>query len=234
MWMNHRKVDELIAELRTADPQAPDKQWQAAIALGKLEHAADRGRVVPALIEALGLIYDALARSHAAEALGNLGDVRAVPDLVKALTDPYRLTRSYAARALGKLADMRAVDPLLKAMQTDEFFGVRAEAAESLGKLCEGKDTEQCKQVRRALIAQKKIEEERKKRGEEEGRAARVLGEVDRSLQRLGELLGQAEIQVREIQSAVERGDLKEVDRRAAELRSILREAQTVRLNFAG
>lgn len=232
--MNHRDVTELIVALRIVDPQAPDKQWQAAIALGQLKDAASRARAVPALIEALSPTYDALARSHAAEALGHLGDAQAVPYLIQALTDPYRLTRSYAARALGKLGDMRSVAPLLKTMQRDEFFGARAEAAEALGKLCEGKDTEECRQVRRALLAQKKIEEESRRRGEEEGRAVRVLGEVDRSLQRLGELLEKAEIRARKIQSAVERSDMRGVKKLVAELQDIMRESRALMLNFVG
>ncbi len=226
-------VDELIAEFRMVDPQAPDKQWQAAIALGKLMDAADREKAVPFLMEAMGeMRYDALARSHAAESLGNLGDKRSVPALIKALSDPYRLTRSYAARALGKLGELPAIDPLLTAMRHDEFFGVRAEAAEALGKLCEGHDTDPCDEVRRALIAQKQIEQERKQKGLEEGRGERVASEVDRSLKRLGELLAEVETQAQAIQSAVRRGDFGEVKKRAAALRNTVREARTVMMHF--
>ncbi|MBM3948014.1 MAG: hypothetical protein FJ312_01995 [SAR202 cluster bacterium] len=190
-------------------------------------------RRVPALIEALGQAYGALTRAHAAESLGNLADANAVPALMGAMGDPYRLTRSYAARALGKLGDAQAIGVLLKTMEADEFFGVRAEAAEALGKLCEGKDTEQCGKVRRALLAQKKAEQVRQKLGAEEGRGVRGLGEVDRSLRRLGELLEQAETQVKEIQSAVGRNDLQAVNNGANELRSIMHEFRTGMLNSA-
>jgi HEAT repeat protein len=213
------------------NPAAPDRQWQAAQALGLLKGGT--GKAVEALMEALGPTYGALARAHAAESLGNLGDAKAVPVLMAALADPYRLTRSYAARALGKLGDVQAVEALLKTMESDEFFGVRAEAAEALGKLCEDKDTDQCGKVRRALLAQKKAEQERQKHGAEEGRGVRVLGEVDRSLRRLGELVEQAETQVKEIQSAVVRNDLQAVNKSAGELRSIMHEFRTVMLNFA-
>jgi HEAT repeat protein len=227
-------VDELILQLQKIDPQAPDKQWQAAIELGRLSEAADRVKAVPPLIEALQFPkYDALARSHSAEALGNLNDQRAVAALIAALQDPYRLTRSYAARALGKLGDAQAIDPLLKLMQTDEFFGARAEAAEALGKLCEGKDTDPCRQVRTALVAQKKIEEERRKQGAEEGRGGRVANEVERALARLGELLEQAEAQVEAITAASNQGDVAKVNQGLATLRGIMREAKTIRLNFA-
>ncbi len=226
-----RDVEELIRQLREVDAQAPDRRWQAAQALGNAKEGGVK--VVSALMEALGPTYGALSRAHAAEALGNLGDGNAVPALMGAMGDPYRLTRSYAARALGKLGDLQAIGVLLKTMESDEFFGARAEAAEALGKLCEGKDTEECGKVRRALLAQKKVEQERQKVGAEEGRGARVLGEVDRSLRRLGELLEQAEAQVKEIQSAVGRSDLKAVTRGASELRSIMYEVRTVMLNFA-
>ena len=226
-------VDELIAAFRTVDPQAPDQQWQAAIDLGKLSDPADRAKAVPVLMEAMGMLsYDALARSHAAESLGNLGAPQAVPALITALSDPYRLTRSYAARALGKLGDAQAIDPLLKIMQTDDFFGARAEAAEALGKLCEGHDTEQCGEVRRALVTQKQIEQERKQKGLEEGRGERVASEVDRALKRLGELLEEVETQARAIQSAARRGDFGEVKKRAAALRNTVREARTVMMHF--
>jgi HEAT repeat protein len=229
--VNPPSVHELLADLKQPDPGAPDKQWQAAQALGREKESG--GKAVEALMEALGPTYGALARAHAAESLGNLGDGRAVPALMAALGDPYRLTRSYAARALGKLGDVQAIGKLLKTMESDEFFGVRAEAAEALGKLCEGKDMEQCRKVRRALLAQKKVEQERQKHGAEEGRGVRVLGEVDRSLRRLGELVEQAETQVKEIQSAVGRNDLQAVNRSAGELRSIMHEFRTVMLNFA-
>lgn len=230
--MQNKSVAELLADLNTVDLQAPDKRWQAAEALGKLQRVPEY--VAPALITALSSTFDALARSHAAESLGTLGDLRAVPALIHSLSDQYRLTRAYAARALGKLGDVLALEPLLRVMRSeDEFFGVRAEAAEALGKLCEGRNTDQCRRVRNALLAHRRAEQERHNRGEEEGRAVRVIGEVDRSLRRLGELLEQAEFQTREIELAAERGDRGKLREYAAALRNTLGEARSVVLGFA-
>ncbi len=73
-------------------------------------------------------------RTTAAEALGNLGDARAVEPLIKALGDGDEDVRHAAAGALGKLGDIRAVEPLIKALG-DGDGRVRREAARALGKL---------------------------------------------------------------------------------------------------
>lgn len=52
------------------------------------------------------------ARRNAAWALGVLGDVAAVPDLVEALTDRDKFVASEAAEALGMIGDAAAVEPL--------------------------------------------------------------------------------------------------------------------------
>ena len=59
------------------------------------------------LLKSRYLVY----RVKAAEALGDLGDIRAVPLLIEALHDPYVDVQWLAAQALGKLKDSRAVDP---------------------------------------------------------------------------------------------------------------------------
>ncbi len=56
-------------------------------------------------------------RSNAAEALGELGDTRAVEVLIEALTTPGGAIPLCAARALGKLKDSRAVTPLIRRME---------------------------------------------------------------------------------------------------------------------
>jgi HEAT repeat protein len=52
-------------------------------------------------------------RSNAAEALGKLGDARAVEPLIASLKDQEAPVQVEAAVALGKLGDMRAVQPLV-------------------------------------------------------------------------------------------------------------------------
>ena len=75
-------------------------------------------------------------RRHAAEALGKLGDKRAVDPLINALSDDDFWVRLSAAEALGRLGDTRAVDPLIK-MLSDDYSGVRRDAAEALGLLAD-------------------------------------------------------------------------------------------------
>ena len=62
---------------------------------------------------------DILVRQYAAEALGEIGDARAVAPLIAALeNDDYRKVRYEAAEALGKIGDERAVVPLARGMES--------------------------------------------------------------------------------------------------------------------
>ena len=87
----------------------------------------------PGMIRALS-DNDWMVRSAAAEALGSLGDKRAVDPLIKALTDDNWMVRRNAAWALGRLGDARAVDPLIAAL-ADDYWRVRENAAGALGQL---------------------------------------------------------------------------------------------------
>jgi HEAT repeat protein len=82
---------------------------------------------VPGLIKALGFKKDPLVRRDAAEALGQMGDARAVEPLLEVLTDPDRDVRIGAANALGQIGDLSAVEPLLGSLR-DEDPGVREAA----------------------------------------------------------------------------------------------------------
>ncbi|HEX5037882.1 MAG TPA: HEAT repeat domain-containing protein [bacterium] len=77
---------------------------------------------------------DGTKRSKAAEALGELGDPRAIKPLIRALGDGDKLVRMAAAEALGELGDPRAVKPLIRALGDDDAW-VRSDASKSLGKL---------------------------------------------------------------------------------------------------
>lgn len=69
----------------------------------------------------------------AAEALGQLGDVRAVDPLIKILGEYRQGQEGHAAvKALGKLGDLRALEPLIKALGNN---ALAADAAEALGQL---------------------------------------------------------------------------------------------------
>jgi thiol-disulfide isomerase/thioredoxin len=77
------------------------------------------------------------ARWRAADALWQIGDRRAVPDLVAALDDPVPKVAGFAASALGDLGDRTAVDPLLELFQRlpDNRDEAKARVADALGKL---------------------------------------------------------------------------------------------------
>ena len=79
--------------------------------------------------------YSRDTRETAANALGNLGDKRAVSPLIYILSSercPY--VRQAVATSLGQLGEKRAVDPLIKALGDDSWW-VRQAVATSLGQL---------------------------------------------------------------------------------------------------
>ncbi|MCB2209826.1 HEAT repeat domain-containing protein [bacterium] len=71
-------------------------------------------------------------RKAAAEALGDLGDTRAVLPLVAALSDNNSDVRREAVEALRELGDSKAVQPIIATL-ADENDGVREAAIEALG-----------------------------------------------------------------------------------------------------
>jgi hypothetical protein len=77
------------------------------------------------------------ARWRAADALWEIGDRGAAPDLVAALQDPVPIVAGFAASALGDLGDASAVDPLLELFWRlpDNRGEAKARAADALGKL---------------------------------------------------------------------------------------------------
>lgn len=75
-------------------------------------------------------------RRGAAQALGELGDTRAVDPLIAALYDEDEHVRSSVAVALGQLKDVRAVDPLIAATENDKNKYVRGAAWEALWQIC--------------------------------------------------------------------------------------------------
>lgn len=84
-------------------------------------------------------------RCRAAEALGRLGDARAVEPLIAALRD-YDYDEdselpSVAAEALSELADSRAVEPLIAALQSGDG-SVRLQAARLLGMILDSRAIE--------------------------------------------------------------------------------------------
>ncbi len=125
---NKRAVEPLINRLSDSNSNI---RSNAAQALKKLNAA--KKQMVVGYVEALDS-PDLDVRRDAAEALGRLGNKRAVEPLIKALGDPNFCVREHAAEALGRLGDKRAVEPLIKALGDPDSY-VRRDATEALGRL---------------------------------------------------------------------------------------------------
>jgi HEAT repeat protein len=82
-----------------------------------------------------------LVRWLAVEALGKIGDARAVDPLIAALKDEDSNVRKNAAEALGKIGNARVVDPLIAALK-DENRDVQKNAVEALGKIGDARAVE--------------------------------------------------------------------------------------------
>ena len=83
------------------------------------------------------------SRWEAAEALGKIGDARAVDLLIEKLKDKKLLVRWKAAEALGEIKDHRAVEPLIQVLNDkDEDWSARKSAAEALGKIGDNRAVE--------------------------------------------------------------------------------------------
>ena len=78
--------------------------------------------------------YPGLLR-NVAIALGNSGDPRAVPALVKALDHAEPLVRGHSAWALGRLRQQQALAPLRHRLEREEEYEVRGEIEWSLREL---------------------------------------------------------------------------------------------------
>lgn len=74
------------------------------------------------------------ARRIAAQALGEIGSIDSVADILSLLNDPDELVRSAAAAALGQIGSAAAVPALLELLQEDSSK-VRQDAAIALGRL---------------------------------------------------------------------------------------------------
>jgi HEAT repeat protein len=119
-------VEPLIAQLQDKDS---DKRQEAAEGLAMIGKDGDlRAAVEPLIAELQNGNWEA------ANALGKIGDGRAVEPLIAALQDKDSTIRRSAASGLGELRDERAVEPLIAALQDEKSY-VRFRAASSLGEL---------------------------------------------------------------------------------------------------
>ena len=77
-------------------------------------------------------------RGNAAQALGSIGDDKAIEPLKEALKDESKYVRGSAADALGRIGDAKAIEPLIEALK-DESERVRGCAADALGLIGDAK-----------------------------------------------------------------------------------------------
>ncbi len=113
--------------LRDPDPTVCRNAIEAVARQGDAE-------AVESLASLLHASGDAWVRYSAAEALGVVGDHRAVAPLIEAAQDDSVLIRRVAVRSLGMLRDSRAIQPLVQALQ-DTDAEVRLHAADGLGRI---------------------------------------------------------------------------------------------------
>lgn len=116
---------------RLADPEPAVR----AAAFGALRSSPG----IPALVEHLA-DPDASVRDAVAEALGGLGDLRAIEPLLATLDDQDMRVRASAMSALGWLGDRRAVEPLLARFDTVDAANWRI--VHALGSLGDGRAVE--------------------------------------------------------------------------------------------
>jgi HEAT repeat protein len=86
------------------------------------------------LVERLQEDVNTYVRSAAAEALGRIGDPRAIFPLVDALRDSSSFVRRAAAIALGQMQAKEAQGAMIRALEDPNFY-VRRAAINALGKL---------------------------------------------------------------------------------------------------
>jgi HEAT repeat protein len=122
-WLEGEAVANALARL-LGHPTARHEVVEALVRHG--------GNVVPLLVEKLA-DTDLETRKAAVIALGRIGDIRAVPDLIRMLRDEADL-RIIVAGALARIGDRRAFDGLLELIG-DEDAGVRQSAIAALNSL---------------------------------------------------------------------------------------------------
>jgi hypothetical protein len=104
------------------------------------EHFADSKEAVEFFIDTLrDLTLSLYVRAEAAEALGELGDPRAVEPLITLLTFDHPYVLKHTIIALEKIGSTRAVEPLMAVLKSDHP-AVRTNAARALGNIAEDTD----------------------------------------------------------------------------------------------
>jgi HEAT repeat protein len=118
------------AKKRTNDETATHNNWNLSLAAREARERGDFDFLLSLLRDT-----DWLGRSAAAQNLGELGDPRAVPPLLKCLQAKDEGLRVVALKALARIGDPSAIPDIHSIATSDDTFGVRSTAAETLGRL---------------------------------------------------------------------------------------------------
>jgi HEAT repeat protein len=109
------------------------KTYSAEILARKYKHT------VQSLIDAIPKLNDEYYLRYIADALGEIGDVKAVEPLCKLIQHESPHVRGAAAEALGKIGDVQALESLFVALNDVDpshlRFSIRKKAAWALGKI---------------------------------------------------------------------------------------------------
>jgi HEAT repeat protein len=124
-----RAIEPLLRILRNKESNDMLQQT-AGLALGYL-----KPRAVPSLIHKLNdTSEEPYVRAWIAEALGAIGDMRAIPPLMRALRDSSSAVRERTADALGRFGSPKPVKALIAALNDNDNL-VKCSALWSLGQI---------------------------------------------------------------------------------------------------
>jgi hypothetical protein len=136
----HKRAHRRVAKVfREASDQALEKRSALWLIDHDRQHPARLANAGPKLFEVLVRILktdpEKLDRARAANALGVLGDPRAIEHLLLATKDEYPYVRAEAAFGLGRLKALQAEQCLRELAKEDWDAGVRGRAKEALERI---------------------------------------------------------------------------------------------------
>ena len=155
---NGKAIDKLIVELKDKNSPSRGEIAQAIGRIGKVTNIDPllsllpendnhlRSKIAKA-IRRIGKVFKIdpflsfleakdkqCVRGFIAEALGQIGDGKALDSLIRLSTDKSRFVRACATKALGQIGSEKAITPLLSLLN-DKDNSVRLSAAEALGQI---------------------------------------------------------------------------------------------------
>lgn len=133
--VNPETLSAVVAALN--DQRSAVRRWAAAI-LG----ASAIPEAVEPLCHAVLSDGSVVVRRTAGDALSDLGDIRAIATMCRALEDRSKLVRWRAARFLNEVGDQTAVEPLRRAAEREDEFDVRLEMTAAIERIEGGGETQ--------------------------------------------------------------------------------------------